>query len=458
MYVLAGYASQRGSSVGKRILVVDEDSKGRDGVLRLLVETGYQADGCPSWDAATALLSQGEHAVLVKDQQCGNHDSLALARDLTRSHPAVSVILLNAEEPSGGIVAALQAGVFDFMTRSFEPAALAEHLLDAVRRTFDAEAAHEAQKPGTLSLSKDPVAEVLVGECSGIVEARQRVRAALEDEAPVLLIGEAGTEKLVLARLLHESGTSAGPFVVASASRGEALGGSSGSDMAGTTFFSEVSSLDPVWQMELAKRLSVVDLEAPRARIIAGIGQVPASAWQGSTLARLFENAGCHRISLPPLRERGRDVLILAEHFAEQGRLALGDASLRIDGSAVDALTRYAWPGNVDELRFAIQHAASLCSSSSIQVEDLPPSVAFSLERPADESGTRLQVQSLEDMELAYILRVLDAVGGNKASAARLLGVDRTTLYRKLQRQEQAGVLSSEVSSEVQPSSRRVRK
>jgi DNA-binding NtrC family response regulator len=454
MYVLAGFASQRGSSAGKRILVLDEDSTGRDGVTSLLVEAGYEADGCASWEAATALLSQGEHAVLVKDQRRGTADSLAFARELTRSHPAVSVILLNAEEPSGGTVAALQAGVFDFMTRSFEPLALGEHLLDAVRRTFDAEVAHDTQKPGTLALSKDPVAEVLVGECSAVVEARQRVRSALDDDAPVLIFGEAGTEKLALARLLHELGTSAGPFVVASQSRGDILGQVSGGETPGSTFFPDVSSLDPVWQMELAKRLSVVDLEAPRARIIAGLGQPPPNAWQGSMLSRLFENAGSHRINLPPLRERGRDVVVLAEHFAEQGRLALGDASLRITGAAVEALTRYAWPGNVDELRFAIQHAASLCTASVIQVEDLPPSVGFSMEGPTDESGSRLQVQSLEDMELSYILRVLDAVGGNKASAARLLGVDRTTLYRKLQRQEQAGA----PSSDVLPSSRRVRK
>jgi DNA-binding NtrC family response regulator len=108
----------------------------------------------------------------------------------------------------------------------------------------------------------------------------------------------------------------------------------------------------------------------------------------------------------------------------------------------------------VDELRFTIQHAASLCTASVIGAEDLPPGVGFSLQGPVDEEGTRLRVQSLEDMELSYILRVLDAVGGNKASAARLLGVDRTTLYRKLQRQEQAAA----PSSESLPSSRRVPK
>jgi DNA-binding NtrC family response regulator len=148
-------------------------------------------------------------------------------------------------------------------------------------------------------------------------------------------------------------------------------------------------------------------------------------------------------------------VVTLAEHFAEQGRLVRGDASLRITPTAVEALTRYVWPGNVEELRFAIQHAASLCVGSVIRVVDLPPGIGLSLKGSTDENGVRLEVQSLEDMELSYILRVLDAVGGNKASAARLLGVDRTTLYRKLQRQELNDPLPT---AEVMPAARRARK
>jgi two-component system response regulator AtoC len=455
MYVLAGFASQRTSNVHQRVLVLDEDGPTRDAVCNLLSEAGYPADGCASWEAATEVLSKGEHTVLVKDQRHGGPDSSTYARELTRAHPAVSFILLDADGSSGRSVAALQAGVFDFMTKSFEPDALGEHLLDAVRRTF-AEVEHETVFSGTLALSKDPVAEVLVGECSAIVVARERVRAALVDDAPVLITGEAGTEKLALARLLHEQGAPPGPFVVVGPARSDSGQAPEKADDAGGCFyFPDVGALDPAWQLELAKRLSLVETDAPRARIVAGLGQPTPSSWQGSMLARMFDNAGSHRISLPPLRERGRDIVIVAEHFAEQGRLALGDASLRIAPAALEALARYGWPGNVDELRFTIQHAASLCSASVIQAEDLPPSVGFSLEGPTDEGGTRLQVQSLEDMELSYILRVLDAVGGNKASAARLLGVDRTTLYRKLQRQEQAAAPSSETLPSS-PSSRRV--
>jgi DNA-binding NtrC family response regulator len=218
-----------------------------------------------------------------------------------------------------------------------------------------------------------------------------------------------------------------------------------------------VSLVNAVWQVELVKLLSGLgpNPDAPRPRIIAGLCQPPDETWEGSVLARLFQRMGGSQIVLPPLRERGRDIVLLAEHFAEQNRLARGDATLRITPTALEAMSRYGWPGNVDELRFAIQHGTSLCANSLIRVVDLPPSIGLSLKGGSDESGTRLEVQSLEDMELSYILRVLDAVGGNKASAARLLGVDRTTLYRKLQRQEQAELAAT---AEAGPASRRARR
>jgi DNA-binding NtrC family response regulator len=263
-----------------------------------------------------------------------------------------------------------------------------------------------------------------------------------------LIHGEGGTEKLAIARFLHAHGTAhAAPFVVVNPGSGGGRDGAQeclpSTEGPGTLFFPEVSSLDAAWQMGLVELLSEcagasADLGL---RIIAGLNQPPAPSWEGSVLCRRFVSLGSHAISLPPLRERGRDVVILAEHVAEHVRLERGDASLRISAKALEALIAYGWPGNIDELRLAIQHAASLCADSAIEVSDLPPCIALGAGGPPHESGNHLRVQSLQDMELSYISRVLDAVGGNKASAARLLGVDRTTLYRKLQRQEQGGAL-----------------
>jgi two-component system, NtrC family, response regulator AtoC len=387
--------------------------------------------------------------VLVKDQRRSSVDGVALARKLSRSNPNVSLILLSEDETLDFRMAALSAGVFDFMTKSFELSTLEEHLLDAVRRTFDGDRLRGSGAPPAAPASlRDPVADVLVGECLSMLEARERVRAAQASQVPVLLSGEAGTEKLAVARLLHElSERRDEPFVVVNTAQASQAPRGALDALGGSLFFTDVGSLDTLLSAELLELLSSISPSTQRPRIIAGLNQPVSSSWLDGALARAFEAARSIEVVLPPLRERGRDVVLLAEHFAEQGRLARGDASLRITGAAVDALSRYGWPGNVDELRFAVQHAASLCTDSVIHVADLPPGISLSLTASADEHGTRLQVQSLEDMELAYIQRVLDAVGGNKASAARLLGVDRTTLYRKLQRQEHGAPASAGLSS-----------
>jgi DNA-binding NtrC family response regulator len=449
MFVLAGYAQHRGSGA-QRILILDAAAS-RNVLSGVLTGAGYAVDTCATDDAVFTVLSKGQHGVLVIQQYQSLTAGSALVRKVQAQHADVSVILLTADRALDIAVTALQTGVFDFMTKSFETSTLPDHLLDTLRRVD--EAARDMASsvlPAVASSVRDPVQEVLIGNCPLLERAREQVRAALADGSPVLIDGEAGTEKGLVARLLHDASERRdSPFVVVNGPRVDDLGPrpSSIDAQPGTLFVADVSALDVDSQLELAKRFSgfAAPADPSQPRLLGGLNLPSAPGWEGSVLCGFFLDAGARRVSLPALRERGRDVLILAEHFAEQARLAHGDASLHITSTASDALSRYAWPGNVDELRFAIQHAASLCLDSTIRVADLPPGVSLSLTGATDESGTRLRVQSLVDMEISYILRVLDAVGGNKASAARLLGVDRTTLYRKLQRQEQSSAAHSEV-------------
>jgi DNA-binding NtrC family response regulator len=454
MHVLAGYPQCRNSSADRGVLILDPDVASRHDVAAILRAAGYQTDACSTLDEAFELLAHDRHDTLIARQRHSGLEALSFTRRILKSHADVNVVLLIDDQTLDAAVSALQSGVFDFMSKSFEAPLLADQLLDALRRTRESQGGATSSAPPSAAIPlRDPVRDVLIGQCALIERAREAVRAALSDGVPVLISGEAGTEKLPVARLLHDaSDRRERPFVVLHTGQNEIATGDAGRETApGTLLFAEVSSLGSSWQMDLVKRLSELGETsgAARARIVGGLSQPPASSWQGSVLSRLFQSVGTRHVLLPALRDRGRDVLILAEHFAEQVRLARGDASLRITRTAVDAITRHSWPGNVDELRLAIQHAASLCSDSMIRVADLPPSIGLSMTSAADESGTPLHVQSLEDMELTYILRVLEAVGGNKASAARLLGVDRTTLYRKLQRQEQACPASSEPTSAV---------
>jgi DNA-binding NtrC family response regulator len=465
MYVLACMAPQRAANTGSRVLVLDHNAVSCNVVVAILGDAGFQTDTCATQEEAFQALSTGQHRVLITDQHRGPIDGLEVARKVQEDHPNVSIVLLTSDKKLSSAVEALQAGVFDFMTRSFDLSTLAEHLLDAVRRAFEEEQSGSESAPrSSVVAPRDPIVDVLVGDCSAIERARQDVRSATRGDAPVLIVGETGTEKGAIARLMHAlSPRRKEPFEIVNTTQVDERmdflkAVRTWSDARrGTLFFPEVSSLNSVWQVELVKLLSGLgpNPDAPRPWIIAGLSQTPNETWEGSVLARLFQRLGGGQVLLPPLRDRGRDVVLLAEHFAEQNRLSRGDASLRITPTALEAMTRYAWPGNVEELRVAIQHAASLCADSVIRVVDLPPGIGLSLRGASDESGTRLEVQSLEDMELSYILRVLEAVGGNKASAARLLGVDRTTLYRKLQRQEQAELTGT---ADAAPLARRARK
>ena len=452
MYVLGCVGPLEHPPAGRRVLVVDENAVSCNVVITLLGEAGYETDTCSTEQQALEILARGQHRVVVADRHGGSLEDSALVRHIRELQAPVSVILLAGDRSLSSAVASLQAGVFDFMTKSFDLSTLAHHLLDAVRRAFDqGELAAPGSSVRRTQLARDPVGDVLIGDCPSIEQARREVRLAAAHERPVLILGESGTEKAALARLIH----SASPrqheaFEIVDGCALEAS--TEGLDAVhpwarrGTLFVPELGALTPATQLELIKLLSGLGAErdAPKPRIIAGMSQPPDDAAESNALVRLFERMNAVEVLLPPLRQRGSDVTVLAEHFAEQCRLARGDAALRISPAALEALRRYSWPGNVEELRLAIQHAVSLCADSVIRVVDLPPSVGLSLKGTGGGPGPRIEVQSLEDMEFAYILRVLEAVGGNKALAARLLGVDRTTLYRKLQRQEHELMPASE--------------
>src|SRR5690606_28696003 len=233
-----------------------------------------------------------------------------------------------------------------------------------------------------------------------IEQARADVRRAAAHDGPVLVHGEPGTEKQAVARMLHRLGVAREqPFLVVNPASGRArepADGASDESRAGTLFIPDLAALDPGGQLELVQRLSALGAGAERPpRIIVGLGHPPGASWEASGPRRLFDSLGATRVALPPLRERGRDVVILAEHIAEQVRLERGDASLRITRAALEALMAHGWPGNVDELRAAIQHAASLCIDSTIEVSDLPACIALGVRGPADQSGLHLQVRSL---------------------------------------------------------------
>ncbi|HVZ32168.1 MAG TPA: sigma 54-interacting transcriptional regulator, partial [Polyangiaceae bacterium] len=379
-------------------------------VKGILTDAGYSTDICASTDAALELVDGGNYGVLIAEQRLGHTDVLSLAQQLRATHADLSVVLLVSDKTLELAIGGLQSGFFDFMTRSFDLSALGEHVLDAVARAFEGQ--HVASsRPGSVPppSSSDTLDGVLIGSSASVERAREQYRCALHTDAPVVIAGEKGTEKEALARAIHEMGSRKGePFLVVTADHGHlsvnganhgagngSSGGTNGSSSnvssngssngsshgpsasleeahawrfaKGTLYFPDANALSLPAQSALVELLSGIasssagaeSQSGERPRVIAALEQAAEESWAQSTLRRVFERVGGVRIELPSLRERGRDIALLAEHFAEQLRLSRGDAYLRITPTALEALARYHWPGNVDELRLAIQHAAS---------------------------------------------------------------------------------------------------
>jgi DNA-binding NtrC family response regulator len=452
MYLLAAIATRRDMRPGERVLIFDQDALFDESVSRLL-DTLAAADRCSTREAVFESLSTGHYAVLLTHDGVGQTRGLELVCQVHERCPAVGAILLDASDSAARATLALEKGIFDFMTRDFDATGLLEHVGDAVQRALAAASAASSSAPSGFARAGslrplDVARDVLVGDSPALVQARAVLQLATSDAAPVLICGEPGTEKLAVARLLHDlSARRQEPFVIADVTTplaqegAAALSSQLSAAGRGTFFIPELGELGAIAGVELLELLELLDQRqrseptAPRVVPRLVLGHVPG--WNAAEgLARHLGESRVHRLVLPPLRERGRDVLVLADHFAERAR-PVGSGPLGMTASASETLLAYDWPGNVDELRSAIQHAAAMCVQALIRVADLPPALVARARPARDERSPELKVQSLEDMGLSYISSVLGSVGGNKASAARLLGVDRTTLYRKLQRQEQ---------------------
>jgi two-component system response regulator HydG len=293
-----------------------------------------------------------------------------------------------------------------------------------------------------------------------IVHLLGRVAAV---EASVLLSGESGTGKELAARALHErSARRGGPFVALNCAaipetllESELFGHAKGAftdarteraglferAKGGTIFLDEIGELQLSLQPKLLRALQerVVrpvgsDREIPiDLRLVAATNTDLGSAVEKRKFrADLFYRVNVIEVRLPPLRERGRDVLLLAQHFIAQLARKMGREGVGLSAACAAKLLAYSWPGNVRELANVIERALALTRSSCLEVQDLPPHVRDAEGRGPDPGPPPTDaLVPLEEIERRYILRVLDATGGNKTLAAQILGVHRRTLYRK---------------------------
>jgi two-component system response regulator HydG len=433
---------------GLRILVAEDDEVLRRGVARALREGGHAVEEAGSGEAALARLRDAAAEpveVLVADLRLPRGDGFALLRAARERDPASAVLFLSAFASVETAVDAMRQGAFDFIQKPVSP----EQLELRVARAVDHVRAQRGAAAGAAA-----AVPAIIGESPALLAAIELAERAAATRSTVLLTGETGTGKELVAGLIHARSARAGrPFVKVNCAAlpetlleselfGHERGAFTGADRArvgrfeqadgGTLFLDEVGDTSPATQAKLLRvlqerefhRLGGTRVLRSDVRIVAATNQeLAAAVAAGRFREDLYFRLNVIQIHLPPLRERGADVARLAQHLLAESARELGRPGLALRPTAIDKLLAHPWPGNVRELRNAIERAALLAEGGWIGPDDL--ALGGGAE---EEAAPALRDAPLAELERAAVLAALRRSGFVQKDAAARLGVTRRKL------------------------------
>jgi two-component system response regulator AtoC len=448
--------------MSRQVLVVDDDQAMCELIAGGLNVRGFRACCRLSAEEAFAALLGSDFDLVVADINMPGQNGLELCRRIAGARPDVPVVVITAFGSLETAVAAIRAGAYDFVTKPFDIEELALTLERAAQHRELRQEVNRLRQVVTASHRFDDI----LGESPLIKRVFERIEAVAAADVTILVTGETGTGKELVARALHARGARArGPFVPVNCAAmteslleselfGHARGAFTDAKEArpgllvkargGTVFLDEIGDMPLGMQAKLLRALESrmvrpvgSDTEVPiDVRILAATNRdLESDVEEGRFRRDLYFRVNVIRIELPPLRSRGNDVLLLAQHFLGSAAQRFGKSVTGISPSAAERLLCYPWPGNVRELQNAIEHAVAVTSYDKMVSEDLPERIRdYRQSHVLVVSDNPAEFLPMHEVERRYILRVLDAVGGNKTIAARLLGFDRRTMYRKLER------------------------
>ncbi len=442
------------------VLVVEDDLAMRRMILEVLSSAAAQVEAMENSQAALAFLESHEVAVVVTDLRMPRIGGLEVLRFARQRSAMTQVILLTGHATVESAVEALKGGAYDYLRKPFEPEDLrriVDHALEFHRLNRENLRLREANRAYE-------ELEGLVGKHPAIEQVRRMVRAAAGYDCCVLVTGESGTGKEVVAHQIHlSSGRREGRFVALNCAAipenvieselfGYQRGAFTGADRAkpglfetadrGTLFLDEINNASPAFQAKLLRVLQdgtfyrMGDTEPRRAdvRLIAATNKpLPALVEGGAFRMDLYYRLRIVEIVLPPLRERRSDIPLLANYFLGRHTARLGKPVKGITTRALGALVRHEWPGNARELENAIQSMIILTETDMLDVDVLPPGFAKEGTGPG-RAVEMIEPQSLEEIEAYFIAKTLRETKGNRATAAEILGIDKSTLWRKIKR------------------------
>lgn len=451
-----------------RILIVDDDMAIRDGSAQALSRLGYDVSQASTGAEARLLLDRYEFDLLLLDLSLPDCNGLDLLKAVRGRDPLVQIVMITAYGTIQNAVEAMRLGANDFLPKPFDPDELrhvVKRILNARRLAMENLLLREELR------KKEGDAEILCVSRPMSMLLAQADRVAPTDST-VLVTGESGTGKGLLARYLHErSRRKEHPFVSVDCStlvptlfeselfghvKGAFTGASSNKlgkfelSNGGTLFLDEIGNIAPDIQVKLLKvveekvisRVGSTRLTKVDTRIIAATNQdLRQAVREGRFREDLYFRLNVVSLHIPPLREREEDIPLLARHFLARFSKKHGRSGMEMDPALMDRLKAYPWPGNVRELEHTIERLVIFAAGRTITVEDGElAGISGPEERPEAISGppgrglVTFELVPLDDVERDYVERVLREVGGNRSEAASILGIDRKTLRLKLRR------------------------
>ena len=439
------------STERERILVVDDAPDTLEVLQRNLQAEGYQVFTAPGVAEAIRILEETPLDLVITDLKMPKVSGLDLVRHVRENFRDTEVMMITGYPSIGGAVDAVKTGAEDYLAKPFTD----EELFSAVRRALEKLRVRRAAQAPTYRTPRAP--HGLVGESETMKKVFDAIAKVAPTSATVLISGESGTGKELVARAIHYSSPRASaPFVPVSCGAipeglleselfGYVKGAFTGATETragffqtadgGTIFLDEISATSLSMQVKLLrvlqdKEVCLVGSSRPRkvdVRILAATNKDLLQLVKNDLFREdLYFRLNVITIDLPPLRERGDDILLLTRHFAGTFAKELGKPAPRFSDPALQVLRNYHWPGNVRELENIIQRLVVMTEGDLIDVPDLPSLMRFSAPR---DTGLH---RTLAEVEAEHIRNVLASVDGNRTRAAEILGIDRKTLREKL--------------------------
>jgi two-component system response regulator HydG len=446
------------------VLVVDDDAGHRATLKTIIKSWDYHAEGTDDGTKAVKKVRESPFDLILMDVRMAVMSGIEALKRIKQYNPSIPILIMTAYSSVGSAVEAMKAGAYDYLTKPLD--------FDALKIAMERALEHTSLKAENRALKEQLRSDFdlknMIGKSQPMKELVDMVAMIAPSEATVLISGESGTGKELIARSIHfNSGRREAPLVIVNCAAltetlleselfGHEKGAFTGADKRregrfmrasnGTIFLDEIGEMSPMMQAKLLRvtqdrevqRVGSDEMIKVDVRIVAATNRdLEKDVSSGRFREDLYYRLNVVTLRVPPLREHLDDIPLLAQHFLDK----YGERNRkRIKGFtpvAMDMFLKYDWPGNVRELENAVERAVILLPGDYVSEKELPLSITQSYSQENSSIAFRsdiTQPQSLEEIEKEAILAALEGTGGNKSETARKLGINRRTLYKKLQK------------------------